>query len=239
MKRIIIFLSLFSLAFAGFDESYYKLSNEERRAVFFAKMDKLLDRSFAKVAKERAFVKFFLENGAKKGFRESEGLIKLANLREKYRVKNLFSWEEYDKKMRLVPKSLAMAQALIESATATSRFARKANNLFGEWTWGEKGIVPENRAPNSKHKIRIFDSLEESVDSYVLNLNRHFAYENFRKKRYEFAKEGKEFSGIEAAKSLHSYSELGGSYIKMVTQVIQKYKLMEYDLKTQSPLIKW
>ncbi|EAH9148021.1 mannosyl-glycoprotein endo-beta-N-acetylglucosamidase, partial [Campylobacter upsaliensis] len=43
----------------------------------------------------------------------------------------------------------------------------------------------------------------------------------------------------EAAKSLHSYSELGGSYIKMVTQVIQKYKLMEYDLKTQSPLIKW
>ena len=240
MKQIIIFLSFFCIvSFAGFDESYYELSNEERRAVFFTKMDSLLDKSFAKIAQERAFVKTFLENGAKQGFRESEGLTKLAQLREKYRVKNLFSWEEYDKKIRLLPKSLAMAQALIESATATSRFAREANNLFGEWTWGEEGIVPENRAPNSKHKIRIFDSLEESVDSYLLNLNRHFAYENFRQKRYEYAKKGKEFNGLEAALSLHSYSELGGRYVKMISQVIQKYELIKYDLKSQSPLVKW
>ncbi|MDN2916957.1 glucosaminidase domain-containing protein, partial [Campylobacter jejuni] len=76
-----------------------------------------------------------------------------------------------------------IAQALVESATGTSRFAREAHNLFGEWTWGEKGLIPDLSHPDKKHKIKIFDSLQDSVDSYVLNLNRHFAYEKFRDAR--------------------------------------------------------
>ncbi|RAU14251.1 mannosyl-glycoprotein endo-beta-N-acetylglucosamidase, partial [Streptococcus agalactiae] len=77
-------------------------------------------------------------------------------------------------------------------------------NLFGEWTWGEKGLIPDLRHPDKKHKIKIFDSLQDSVDSYVLNLNRHFAYEKFRDARAKFESEGKEITGLEAIKTLDS-----------------------------------
>lgn len=242
MRLIIIFLSWFYFSFAsGFGEDYYQLDMEQKRQIFFTKMNAMLDKSFEEIEQERAFVKAFLEENFKQGFRlnHQKGLERLAFLREKYRIENLFSWEEYDKKIRPIPKAMGMAQALVESATGTSRFAKEANNLFGEWTWGERGIVPDLRHPNKKHKIKIFDSLQESVDSYVLNLNRHFAYEAFRNKRYEFAKENKNFTSLEAIKTLHSYSALKGKYIDILLSVIKRYELENYDkLEAQSPFIK-
>lgn len=53
-----------------------------------------------------------------------------------------------------IPKSMGIAQALVESATGTSRFAREANNLFGEWTWGEKGLIPDLRHPDKNTKLK-------------------------------------------------------------------------------------
>ena len=137
--------------------------------------------------------------------------------------------KKYKIKILCVPKSMAMAQALIESATATSRFAKEANNLFGEWTWGEKGIIPDDRALNKTHKIKIFDTLQDSVDSYILNLNRHFAYNNFRNQRYKYLRENKEFEGINAAKSLHAYSQLKDTYVDLIIKIIKQYNLNRYD----------
>lgn len=48
---------------------------------------------------------------------------------------------------------MGIAQALVESAMGTSRFAREANNLFGEWTWGEKGLIPDLRYPDKNIKL--------------------------------------------------------------------------------------
>ncbi|EEY3095548.1 mannosyl-glycoprotein endo-beta-N-acetylglucosamidase [Campylobacter coli] len=196
MKRIIIFLSFYLLPLFGnselkngFGEEYYKLNVEQKRQIFFTKMNTMFDKSFEEIAKERAFVEAFFYDAYKMG----------------------------------------IAQALVESAMGTSRFAREANNLFGEWTWGEKGLIPDLRYPDKKHKIRIFDSLQDSVDSYVLNLNRHFAYEEFRNERAKFESEGKEITGLEAIKTLDSYSERKGYYINIVTKIIQRYDLERYD----------
>ncbi|TKX30381.1 mannosyl-glycoprotein endo-beta-N-acetylglucosamidase [Campylobacter sp. MIT 12-5580] len=236
MKPSIIFLKLclpiFVLAFeAGFHKEYYKLSTDEKRKVFIEKIDTLLDHSFEKVAQEQAFIKNFFETHAKAGFRNisKTELQTLIALKEKYRVKNLFDFKEYQKRIGVVPKSMGIAQALVESGTGTSRFAREANNLFGEWTWGEKGLVPKHRKRGKTHKIKIFDSLQESVDSYLLNLNRHFAYEEFRTKRFKTLQEGREFKGLEAIKTLHNYSEIKGEYEKILKNVIEKYKLYLLD----------
>lgn len=243
MRLIIILLSFFCLSFAkmGFGEAYESLDEEKKRQFFFAKMNAMLEKSFEEIERERAFVRAFLEENFKQGLRvdHQKGLERLAFLREKYRINNLFSWEEYDKKIRPIPKAMGMAQALVESAAGTSRFAREANNLFGERTWGGRGLVPDLRHPNERHKVKIFDSLQESVDSYVLNLNRHFAYENFRNKRYEFAKKGKNFTTLEAIKTLHSYSELKEKYIDILLRVIKRYDLEKYDKsEAKSPFVK-
>ncbi|EAL2978149.1 mannosyl-glycoprotein endo-beta-N-acetylglucosamidase [Campylobacter coli] len=238
MKRIIIFLSFYLLPLFGnselkngFGEEYYKLNVEQKRQIFFTKMNTMFDKSFEEIAKERAFVEAFFYDAYKNGLRNSNqnNLEKLINLKNKYRVENLYDFTEYKKRIQKIPKSMGIAQALVESATGTSRFAREANNLFGEWTWGEKGLIPDLRHPDKKHKIRIFDSLQDSVDSYVLNLNRHFAYEEFRNERAKFESEGKEITGLEAIKTLDSYSERKGYYINIVTKIIQRYDLERYD----------
>ncbi|EOL9710998.1 glucosaminidase domain-containing protein [Campylobacter coli] len=237
MKPIIIFLSLFLIPlFAddlknGFGEEYYKLDIDQKRQIFFIKMNEMFDQSFKKIEQERAFIEAFFKDAYKTGFRTSNqtNLEKLITIKNKYRIENLYDFTEYKKRIQKIPKSMGIAQALVESAMETSRFAREANNLFGEWTWGEKGLIPDLRHPDKKHKIRIFDSLQDSVDSYVLNLNRHFAYEEFRNERAKFESEGKEITGLEAIKTLDSYSERKGYYINIVTKIIQRYDLERYN----------
>lgn len=215
----------------GFDETYYKLNLNEKRKIFVAKINKMLDIAFEKILKEREFALTFLEEGAKSGFRnlEQKDLNKLIEIQQKYRIKNLFDLRAYQKKINTIPKSMGIAQALVESATGTSRFTKEANNLFGEWTWGKKGLVPKERAKGKKHKIRIFDSLQESVESYLLNLNRHASYEKLRSLRLEYAQNNKALSGLEAVKTLETYSAIKGEYVRILTNVINKYNLSLYD----------
>ncbi|MCE3579154.1 glucosaminidase domain-containing protein, partial [Campylobacter jejuni] len=181
-------------------------------------------------------IEAFFKDAYKTGFRTSNqiNLEKLITIKNKYRIENLYDFAEYKKRIQKIPKSMGIAQALVESATGTSRFAREANNLFGEWTWGEKGLIPDLRHPDKKHKIKIFDSLQDSVYSYVLNLNRHFAYEKFRDARAKFASEGKEITGLEAIKTLDSYSERKGYYINLITKIIKRYNLEKYDTNSNN-----
>lgn len=236
MKQSIIFLSMFCPYVllgieGGFDEAYYKLNLNEKRSIFVAKINQMLDIAFAKILKEREFALSFLEDGAKNGFRnlEQKDLNKLIEIQQKYRIKNLFDLRAYQKKIDTIPKSMGIAQALVESATGTSRFTKEANNLFGEWTWGKKGLVPKERTKGKKHKIRIFDSLQESVESYLLNLNRHSNYERLRTLRLEYSQNNKALSGLEAVKTLDTYSAIKGEYVKILTNVINKYNLSLYD----------
>ncbi|QKF78988.1 glucosaminidase domain-containing protein [Campylobacter armoricus] len=235
MKLIIILLSsiLFVKAdfIAGFDESYYALSIKEKREVFIQKINSLLDISFKEVEAERKFVESFFKEAIKKNFRNlnSKAMEKLWFLKEKYRIKNLYDLKEYQTRIQKVPKSLAIAQAIIESATGTSRFAKEANNLFGEWTWGEKGLIPKERSEGKTHKIRIFDTLQESVDSYVLNLNRHDAYKEFRIWRWDTISQNEKLDGKEAANHLEKYSEIKSNYTKLIISIINQHELDKLD----------
>ena len=236
MKQSIIFLSLFYPLMllgieGGFDESYYKLPINEKRKVFVEKLSQMLDIAFEKVLKEREFALGVLENGAKNGFRDigQKDLDKLTQIQQKYRIKNLFDTKAYQKKIDIIPKSMGIAQALVESGTGTSRFTREANNLFGEWTWGAKGLVPKKRQKGKTHKIKIFDSLQESVESYLLNLNRHASYNELRSLRANYRAQGKKLTGLKAIETLQNYSAIKGEYVKILRSVITKYDLSALD----------
>ncbi|AJC89968.1 glucosaminidase domain-containing protein [Campylobacter subantarcticus] len=235
MKLIIILLSsvliLKAEFIAGFDEHYYALNIKEKREVFIKKINTLLDVSFKEIEKEKEFIEFFFKEAMKNNFRKlnTNAVQKLWFIKEKYRVKNLYDLHEYRVRIQVVPKSLAIAQAIIESATGASRFAKEANNLFGEWTWGEKGLVPKERSEGKTHKIRIFDTLQESVDSYLLNLNRHDAYKELRAWRWNAISQNKKLDGKEAASHLEKYSEIKSNYTKLILSIIEQHKLDELD----------
>ena len=84
-------------------------------------------------------------------------------------------------KVDIIPVSIALGQAAIESGWGTSRFAMEGNALYGQWSWKSgSGIVPKDRGINEVYEIKSFLSLSNSVASYMKNLNTHQNYKNFR-----------------------------------------------------------
>jgi Bax protein len=153
----------------------------------------------------------------------------LKKLFNEYKVKNN-DLAELKKRIDIVPISLAIAQAAIESGWGTSRFAQEGNAYFGQKVIGVKanGIKP-SESENPLIKVRIFKNLNDSVEAYLNNLNTHFAYKNFRKSRKELRSFGKTLEGRILANQLKKYSELGNEYINNVQKIIKKNNLSKFD----------
>ena len=143
--------------------------------------------------------------------------------------------EEILLRLDIVPVSLALAQAAIETGWGSSRFVREGNALFGEWSNGE-GMIPEQREPGDTHTVRRFENLGHSVASYMRNLNTHAAYEDFRQARYLLRKTGLEPDGEALALTLKSYSEKGESYLSLVRALIRDNELALLDQASLQPL---
>jgi Bax protein len=233
MKRWItgwLLAAVWLFAAGGFPEAYYKIKDPQKQKERFVQiLYPMVLQAEARIEKERAFVTDFFEKLEKGTVVSPEAMAKLKRLAKTYRISSLYDKEAYLKKIDTVPVSLVLAQAAIESNWGRSRFAKEANNLFGEWTWGKKGLVPKHRAEGKTHKIRIFDSLADSVASYMRNLNRHWAYKEFREARYAARMAGKPFNGFAAAAYLTRYSELREKYTRMVQKTIVNHDFSLYD----------
>ena len=131
--------------------------------------------------------------------------------------------DELIMRVNVVPVSLILAQGAIESSWGASRFALTANNLFGMRTWGEEGIVPTQRDAGKNHKIVIYESILDSVQAYILNLNRLPAYNEFRRMRQAT------MDSVLLANGLSKYSIQREDYIWNVQAVIHHNHLRDYD----------
>ena len=74
----------------------------------------------------------------------------------------------------VIPVSLALAQAAVESGWGTSRFAVQGNALFGQWAWKESAGLKPLQASNDKAVVRSFPNLFGSVRAYMHNLKHAF-----------------------------------------------------------------
>ncbi len=129
----------------------------------------------------------------------------------------------------VVPPSLALAQAALESGWGTSRFALEGNALFGERTWGEEGLMETGAPEGTRHRARSFDRLLDGVAAYMQNLNSHPAYAEFRRARAELRGEGELPTGPELVRHLTSYSERGDDYTQAVADLIRANEFAAHD----------
>jgi Bax protein len=154
--------------------------------------------------------------------------LQISALARKYRVKgdplqDPAAREELVGKIDIIPASLALAQAVNESAWGESRFAQQANNLFGIWTYDEdKGLKPLNREEGKTHLVRIFDDIGESVSYYMYNLNSHPAYSELRQIRGQLRASGRAIDGHKLAAGLEKYSAKGQAYIDLIRSLIRQ-----------------
>ena len=129
-------------------------------------------------------------------------------------------------KLDIVPPGLALGQAAYESGYGTSRFAVEGNALFGQWTYGGKGMVPEQQSRDlGDHRIASYDWPFDSVRGYYLNLFSHPAYEDFRRLRAELRAAGKPLTSLALADGLIKYSERGQEYVDTLKGIIRVNKL--------------
>ncbi len=130
----------------------------------------------------------------------------------------------------IIPISLALAQAAIESGWGTSRYSREGNAIFGQYTFDEsKGLKPKERNKNDDFFIRKFSNLSESVRSYLKNINTHLAYAEFREERKKLRMSGENLSGYKLVDFLEDYSERKELYLKDVKEIMTSNNFQKYD----------
>jgi Bax protein len=203
-----------------------------RKAAFFDYFSLLIEKRNGSVVKSRQALLTLhqelsdLDNDEKHQVKSMAAYYRINN----FDIENDDDWQELLARVNAIPVSLALAQAANESAWGTSRFAREANNFYGQWCFQKGcGLVPARRDKNKTHEVAAFKSPEESVERYIHNLNSHNAYKTLRKIRNRLRTENKLITGIELAEGLLHYSERGKEYIKELQSMIKFNKLTRFD----------
>jgi len=138
---------------------------------------------------------------------------------------NLHSITQLLTRVDTIPQSLIMIQAANESGWGTSRFARLGLNFFGQWCFDKGcGLIPKTRNKEATHEVQVFKSLDDSIASYINNLNTHPAYQHLRDVRAQLRARNERTSAEKLAQGLTSYSERGDEYVLELLQMLQNNK---------------
>jgi len=133
-------------------------------------------------------------------------------------------------KIDIIPASLVLSQAALESNWGRSRFAKFYNNYFGLWCFKKGcGVIPKQRAKDATHEVAKFSTLQKGLDYYFLSINRNKLYETFRKIRKEMRHNKKNISGLSLSEGLSSYAEIGYDYVERIKKIIRVNELVIYD----------
>ncbi len=222
--------------FSGFPDNLHLLEVDIKKRVFLHTMLPVIMTAQAEVKNERdelLEISRKIETGLDKiNDLEANDLLSaqeisfLRKLGGKYKAQTT---DELLDKVNIFPASMILAQSAIESSWGTSRFTRQGNNLFGVWTWGERGMVPARREAGKSHKVAIYDSILDSVKAYMLILNKMPAYKRLRYLRAQT------MNPVTLARGLRLYSERKDEYVSDVQQVIVYNGLQKYDQVRLAP----
>jgi len=127
---------------------------------------------------------------------------------------------ELDKRVQIVPVRLTVAQAIIESAWGTSRFAKQAHAYFGIHCYSS-GCGMAFGSGNTMVFVKSYDSMQASIEDYMLFLNSKRGTRKFRNARIHYL-ESKKHDIFKLLESLTAYSEIGGSYHKILTSLLER-----------------
>ena len=214
-----------------------KIESPLVKPILYTKSVKLDDVSIAQ--KKRTFIDMMLPSillAKHRLIEEKQHLLALLKkdklsksdnlwLTKKRHLFNAKNNDELYEKMEIHPTSIIIAQAIIESGWGTSKFFKKANNVFGIWSFN----VNDKRIPASEKRgkktiyLKKYNSVEESIADYLITLSSKDAYREFREKRLETQ------DPLELIRYLGNYSELKEKYIENLKNTIQKNKLIAYD----------
>ncbi len=210
---------------------------EEKKRRFFEVMRPIVEAENRRVLKLRELLlRLYDRHRNGKSLKPGE-VIWLTDLARVYRVGGFAvdrekDWLHLRRRVDMVPLKLALSQAANESAWGTSRFTRLGNAVFGQWCYGPNcGMTPSKREPGKQHQVASFATVNQSVRSYIHNLNTHPAYLIFRKIRLDQRLAGTFPNCDSLAAGLTLYSERGDEYVEELRAMMRiNGELMRPDL---------
>lgn len=194
-----------------------KLSNEQREERYYIRK---LRMDFLEGAELTAEQEAFVEEKATKydlftrmkGHRRYDLLLKKLELQAD-----------------IVPPSILIAAAAIESAWGTARPTVEANSLYKELVWySEEGLTPKDETEDKTYKYKIFPTLYDSVKSYAHKLNTGINYEQMRFTRSEIERHDKPVLGRSLAHTMLFDSTLP-NFAGILNYTLTFYELTNFD----------
>lgn len=147
---------------------------------------------------------------------------KIEKLMQFYSAKNP---QDLLTRMKPHARSVAIAQAAMESSWATSRFTTEANNLFGVWSFNkdEPRVAAAEKRGTTTIYVKKYSSIESSIRDYYKVLATRKIYAAFR------AVKMKSNDPYKLVKKLDKYSERGSEYGKELASMIKYNRFYKFD----------
>jgi len=199
---------------------------KQKKRQFFNFLRPAIDAENTRIYELRIQIKVVLDKlEAKQPITTQESEL-ITTLIKKYKVAKRLSplnkVQELANRIDVVPNELVLVQAANESAWGTSRFARIGLNFFGIWCYKKGcGMVPKGRDKGLKHEVAAFDSVEQAVSHYLLNINTNAAYVVFRTIRAQLHQQNQPLSAQILATGLLPYSQRGTDYVLEISDMIR------------------
>ena len=187
---------------------------EEKKARFNELLVPAVDHVYADLMQQ------YLEIKQKIDAEEDSG--KIEKLKTQYKVTTN---NELLMALKPHPKSIALAQAAMESSWATSRFSREANNLFGVWSFDEDEprIAALQKRGDQTIWVKKYSSIRQAVYDYYRVLAQGDAFTEFRQ-----AKMTTDDPFVLVTK-LDRYSEKGSLYGEELAVIIKSNSFDDHD----------
>lgn len=199
----------------------------DREALFIRIVLPLVARANAEIMAQRALLHSILAAQARGDDIAPVQSAWLASLAEQYGGTGADTADLLHR-VDVVPPSLAIAQAIDESAWGTAHLALQSNGMFGQHAPPGLGRGSLH-VTGTKVDVAAFPSLLDGVFAYMTNINRNHAYAHLRELRAQHRRDGKVPDGLTLAEGLVHYSARGTVYVNALKGLIRRHKLHVYD----------
>ncbi|WP_394205969.1 glucosaminidase domain-containing protein [Shewanella waksmanii] len=214
----------------------------EKKQAFFNYLRPAIRHQNAIILDERQFLSQTLEHMRQDQALTEAERFRVEGLASKYQLAlrsiNENTLSQLLERVDIIPEDMVLIQAANETGWGSSRFAKQGLNFFGQWCFRKGcGLVPQSRTAGMSHEVAVFDSVEDSVASYLRNLNSNAAYSLLRSIRADLRAQNKQPEATELVYGLIHYSERQEAYIDELLEMLRHNKKYLVDNNAKGPSV--
>ena len=211
-------------------------SPEQRHKFFLMLLLPLALQTNQDITKERLVADYLLHK-YKQNQLDASDINLIEHLADKYDIFTRLSapqkyeliLNELQNKIDIIPPSILLATAAINTNWGEAYFLPLSNNLYRSLNWySDDGLKPRDETQDDSYRIKIYPSLQSSMTDFALKLNSSIDYQEFRNARRNLRQRNQTLSGRFLSPYLIFASALP-NFAGLLDYTITFYRLEDID----------